>query len=318
MAKFLCYAVNVMSRVCLICAVLISLFVVGCKESNKPKSDGKLRAVCTIGMIDDIVKNVGGDRVESSALMGPGTDPHLYNPTARDLERLTNADVIFYAGLHLEGRMEDVLVKLSESKPVQPISQGIPKPLLRRPPDMQGKYDPHIWFDVQIWRFAVRNVAARLKAVDPEGTELYEKNEQAYLAMLDALHEDTIRDLSVIPKEQRILITAHDAFGYFGVRYGFEVRGIQGTSTVAEAGISEIRELVDIIVERKIKAIFVESSVPRTTIEALQKAVKARGWNVQIGGTLYSDAMGDADSPEGTYIGMFRHNIKTIIEGLAP
>lgn len=278
---------------------------------------GPLRATTTVGMIADLVQNIGGDNVEVVALMGPGVDPHLYKPSAGDVGRLENADVIFYGGLELEGRMTDTFVRVARAgKPTIPVSEDIPEELLREPIEFEGKYDPHIWFDVTLWMLAAQTVKDELATLDPEADAHYQANLEAYLAELEALHTYVQEQISSIPENQRVLITAHDAFGYFGDQYGLEVRGIQGTSTATEASANDIQELADFIVERGIPAIFVESSVPKATIEALQEAVRSRGAEVAIGGQLFSDAMGEAGTPEGTYLGMVRHNVDTITAAL--
>jgi manganese/zinc/iron transport system substrate-binding protein len=268
-------------------------------------------------MVADVVRNVGKEYVEVTALMGPGTDPHYYKPTPGDIDTLTKADIIFYNGLELEGRTTETLEKLSGSgKKTVAIAETIPPNELRQPREFQGRYDPHIWFDVQLWRKTVGVVESALAEKDPAHAQAYTANAEAYRAELDKLHTEVQAEIAKLPKEQRVLVTAHDAFGYFGQQYGVEVRGLQGTSTTTEAGTKDVQDLTKFIVERKIKAIFVESSVPPTTIEAVQKAVRARGWEVKIGGQLFSDAMGADGTPEGTYLGMVRHNVKTLVEAL--
>jgi manganese/zinc/iron transport system substrate-binding protein len=268
-------------------------------------------------MITDIVKNVGGDRVDAVGLMGPGVDPHLYKATASDVGRLGTADIIFYGGLELEGRMTEIFEKMAQGGTATvPVSRDVPQTELRQPKEFHGKPDPHIWFDVTLWKQAVRTVSEEMAKLDPESAEAYKANAERYLLQLDELHAYVKAEAAKIPEIQRVLITAHDAFGYFGQRYGFEVMGIQGTSTATETGVGDIQRLGDIIARRRVKAIFVESSVPTVTIEALQKAVHSRGWNVAIGGQLYSDAMGPQGTPEGTYIGMVKHNVDAIVKAL--
>lgn len=280
-------------------------------------SQRKIKVTTTVGMINDIVRNVGGERVEAVGLMGPGVDPHLYKPSASDVQKLENADVIFYGGLELEGRMTDTFVRIARSgKATVAVSEGIDPSRLREPPEFQGKYDPHIWFDVLLWKEAVKAVNTELARLDPGSKDLYQRNTDAYLKQLDDLHNYVKEQIATIPEESRVLITAHDAFGYFGQQYGMEVKGLQGTSTATEAGVGDVQGLANLIVERKIKAIFVESSVPQATIEAVQQAARSKGWDVSIGGTLFSDAMGNEGTPEGTYIGMVRHNVDTIVKAL--
>lgn len=299
-------------------AILLSLalLVIGCGSGQK-SSNGKINAVSTVGMIRDIVANVGGDQVDSIGLMGPGVDPHLYRATAGDVQKLDGADVIFYGGLELEGRMTDIFVKMaSKGTPTHAVSEKVPQSELRGPPEFHGKFDPHIWFDVTLWKHAVESVRDGLVKLRPASKEVFEKNAAEYLKKLDELHAYVKAETGKIPEAQKVLVTAHDAFGYFGRQYGFQVIGIQGTSTATEAGAGALRTIADTIAQKKIKAVFVESSVPRATIEALQKALQSRGWDVQIGGQLFSDAMGQDGTPEGTYIGMVRHNVDTIVKAL--
>ncbi|HYO29856.1 MAG TPA: zinc ABC transporter substrate-binding protein [Thermomicrobiales bacterium] len=278
----------------------------------------KLRVTATVGMIGDLVQNIGGDRVEVVSLMGPGVDPHLYKPSAGDVGRLEEADIIFYGGLELEGRMTDTFVRVARTgKPTIPVAEGIPEDLLREPAEFQGKYDPHIWFDVTLWMLAAQTVNTQLAALEPSSAAAFQANTDAYLGELEGLHAYVQEQTARIPEGQRVLITAHDAFGYFGDRYGLEVRGLQGISTAAEVSANDIQALADFIAERRIPAVFVESSVPPATIEALQGAVRSRGFEVAIGGQLFSDAMGETGTPEGTYLGMVRHNVDTIVGALA-
>jgi manganese/zinc/iron transport system substrate-binding protein len=291
-----------------------------CSNNTSAQGDiGKrqVQVTTTVGMITDIVRQVGGERVVVTGLMGPGVDPHLYKPSAGDVQKLENADIIFYGGLELEGRMTDTLVKLSsQGKRTIPVTEGIPHNLLREPPEFEGKYDPHVWFDVTLWQYAVKAVNTELAELDPGSKDLYQKNADAYLKQLDELHAYVKAQIESIPQASRVLITAHDAFGYFGQQYGMEVRGLQGTSTATEASAADVQGLAQSIADRKIKAIFVESSVPKATVEAVQAAVKSKGWDVAIGGQLFSDAMGNDGTPEGTYIGMVRHNVDTIVQAL--
>lgn len=303
----------------LVLAGLIAV-TVGCSTPTAAQGDlatRKIRVVTTIGMINDAVKNIGGERVEAIGLMGAGVDPHLYKPSADDVRKLEQADIIFYNGLELEGRMTDVFVKMARNgKPTVAVASDIDTQTLREPPEFEGKYDPHIWFDVTLWRQAVQTLNRELQKLDPASKDLYQKNTDAYLKRLDELHAYIQAQAETIPQPSRVLITAHDAFGYFGQRYGFEVRGLQGTSTATEAGAADVQGLAQFIAERKIKAIFVESSVPEATIKAVQAATRSRGWDVKIGGSLFSDAMGDEGTEQGAYIGMVKHNIDTIVSAL--
>jgi manganese/zinc/iron transport system substrate-binding protein len=279
-------------------------------------SGRKILVATTIGMIKDIVENVGGSRVRVTGLMGPGVDPHLYKASEGDVARMAEADMIFYNGLHLEGKMTDIFEKMGRFAQTIAVTDGIERSLLMAPPEFKGAHDPHVWFDVSLWMKAATHVRGALIKVDPENEAIYRKNTEDYLRQLDELHKYVIASSGKLPKDKRVLITAHDAFNYFGRAYGFEVKGLQGISTVAEAGIGDIQSLVAFIVERKIPAVFVETSVPRRYIEALRESVRARGFDVMIGGNLFSDAMGNPGTPEGTYIGMVRHNIDTIVAAL--
>jgi manganese/zinc/iron transport system substrate-binding protein len=276
-----------------------------------------IRAVATVGMVADLVTHIGGERVTVTTLMGPGVDPHLYKPSLGDVRALDQADAIFFGGLHLEGRMVELFEKMNASgyRTIE-VSDQIDRALLLKPAEFEGSYDPHIWFDVTLWQRAADRVEAALIALDPASRALYERNADAYQARLSALHRYVEREAASVPAQSRVLITAHDAFGYFGARYGFEVRGVQGSSTATEASASDVRALAAFIADRKIKAIFVESSVPAATVEAVRAAVRARGWDVVVGGELFADAMGAANTPEGTYEGMVRHNIDTIANAL--
>ena len=291
---------------------------IGCdnKEQRDTSVAGEYRVVTTIGMITDIVKNVGGDRVEVIGLMGPGVDPHLYKPSAGDVQKLNSASLIFYNGLHLESKMADVLAKMSGDTKTIAVTDTVDRSLLLKPPEFEGQYDPHLWFDVTLWMKAVGKVRDTLSEFDPDNTLMYWSNAQRYFAKLAELHEYVQTQSERVPVEQRVLVTAHDAFNYFGNAYGFEVRGLQGISTATEAGIADVQGLATFIAERRIPAIFVESSVSARSLEAVKAAVKAKGFDVKIGGELFSDAMGNEGTPEGTYIGMVRHNIDTIVRAL--
>ncbi len=275
-----------------------------------------IRVVTTIGMISDIVQNVGGARVNATGLMGPGIDPHLYKASEGDVARLAGADLIFYNGLHLEGRMSGVLERMQDRIKTVAVTHDIDRGLLMAPPEFEGAYDPHVWFDVTLWMKAVERVRDTLIEVDNDRAELYRVNTEDYLAKLEELHDYVMQQADRVSPDQRVLVTAHDAFNYFGRAYGFEVYGLQGISTAAEAGTADVQALVQFIVERRVPAMFVETSVPRRSIEAVQAAVKSKGFSVEIGGQLFSDAMGALGTPEGTYIGMVRHNIDTIVTSL--
>ena len=292
------------------------VLVAGCgSAASGGGGDGALEVVATTGMVADAVAQVGGEHVSVRSLMGPGVDPHLYRASEGDVRTLAEADVIFYNGLHLEAKMADVLAEIGErGRPTRAVAEAIPEDRLRQVSTTQ--HDPHVWFDVELWKYAVEAVRDTLLELDPENAGDYRANAKAYLADLDRLDAYVQAEAARVPEERRVLITAHDAFEYFGAAYGFEVRGLQGISTVAEAGTRDVAELASFIVERRIPVAFVESSVSPRTILAVQAAVEARGFELRIGGSLFSDAMGDEGTPEGTYVGMVRHNVDTIVSGL--
>ena len=301
-----------------LCLIIILVVSPGCDPKAPPDAPAgaKFRVVTTIGMITDIVKNVGGNRVEVIGLMGPGVDPHLYRASAGDVQKLYSASLIFYNGLHLESKIGDLLAKMSGDIKTVAVTDAVDRSLLLTPPEYEGQYDPHLWFDVELWMKAVLKVRDALSEFDPESTVMYWSNAERYLAKLTELHAYVKSQVNRVPSQQRVLVTAHDAFNYFGKGYGFEVRGLQGISTATEAGIADVQELATFIAERRIPAIFVESSVSSKSLEAVKAAVKSKGFDVEIGGELFSDAMGNAGTPEGTYIGMVRHNIDTIVQAL--
>lgn len=297
--------------------LLVSACSTDSGATELPIGERTINVVTTTGMIADIAKNVGGERLNVQSLMGPGVDPHLYKASEGDVQLLQEADIIFYNGLHLESQMGEVLERLNEfGVTTVAVADEIDPSQLQSPPEFAGNYDPHVWFDVTLWMQAVNRVKEALVELDPDSAAVYEANTEAYLGELEDLHQYVLDQASTIPAEQRILITAHDAFNYFGRAYGFEVRGLQGISTEAQAGTADVQALADYIVEKQIPAIFVESSVPQRNVEAVQAAVQAQGFDVQIGGSLFSDAMGTAGTPEGTYVGMVRHNIDTIVAAL--
>jgi manganese/zinc/iron transport system substrate-binding protein len=297
-------------------AILIVLALVGCAPDPADEADGRLRVVATTGMIADAAREIGGEHVVVTGLMGPGVDPHLYKASEGDVRRLFRAEVIFFHGLHLEARMADVLEHMGDRVRTVAVTSGVDPSLLMDSPEYPGMYDPHIWFDVRLWMEAVRAVRDGLVEAAPEHAEDFGTRTELYLAELEALDAYVRAQAERIPADERVMITAHDAFGYFGRAYGFEVRGLQGLSTTTEAGTADVQALASFIVERRIPAIFVESSIPTRTIEAVQAAARARRHDVRIGGELYSDALGDPDTPAGRYPGMVRHNIDTIVGAL--
>lgn len=289
----------------------------GSSEQNVETDGGKKTVVATTTMLKDLTEQISQGDLQVEGLMGPGVDPHLYKPSAGDVNKLQNADLVVYGGLHLEGQMGEVFKNLeSKGKRVLDSSEGIDKSMLISSEDFEGNYDPHIWFDVKIWEEVAQNVESSLEEIDPENSETYKENLDKYLKELDELNRYVEKRAEEVPEDQRVLVTAHDAFNYFAKRYGFEVKGLQGLSTESEASTADISEISDFIKDRKIKAVFVESSVPKKNIEALQESVKAKGFDVEIGGELYSDSLGDESSGADTYIGTIRHNIDTIVEAL--
>ena len=280
-------------------------------------TEAKVHVATTIGMVADLVRQVGGERVEVEQLMGPGVDPHLYKPTSTDAARLSKADVIFYSGLMLEGRMGDLFAKLARSgKRVYPTTESVPEELLTEPKEFAGHYDPHVWFDVSMWAQTVPTIVKGLSEVDPEGKTIYENNGAALTDRLNSLHQWCKDTVSQLPEHQRILVTSHDAYNYFGRAYGFKVIGLQGVSTVSEAALADMANLVDFIKKQNVKAIFVETSVNPAAIRRVSEDA-----GVKIGGELYSDAMGNPGEMRkgfdtGTYDGMVRYNVTTIVEAL--
>ena len=307
---------GVVGRIAALLAVLGTGAAAACAPPDPPQEEGRLSVVATIGMIADVARNVGGEHVRVVGLMGPGVDPHLYKASEGDVRRLFRADVIFYGGLHLEARMGDVLEEMGARTRVRAVTDAVPRDALLAPPEFAGAYDPHVWFDVGLWSRTVELIAETLAEVDSAHAAEYRANARRYRARLAELDRYVRAQAARVPPERRVLITAHDAFNYFGRAYGFQVRGLQGISTAAEAGTADVQALAEFIARRRIPAVFVESSIPRRTIEAVQEAVRARGYEVRIGGSLYSDAMGSPGTPEGTYVGMVRHNIDTIVGAL--
>lgn len=295
--------------------ISIILIAVSCK-SKKEKS-GKLNIVTTTSMITDLVENIGQDKVEVKGLMGAGVDPHLYKASEGDVSKLFNADVVIYNGLHLEGKLEDVFEKLQhQHKKTIVASNALDKKELIASELFASNYDPHIWFSISNWKKMVQYIANQLSKIDAVNKEYYQKNAISYLEKIKNLETKVTLKINELPVERRILVTAHDAFNYFGKEFTFQVVGLQGLSTATEAGVKDVQELAKFIIKNKVKAVFVESSVPKRTIEALKEAVLSKGHQIAIGGTLFSDALGNKNSKEGTYIGMYNYNVNTIVNAL--
>ena len=297
---------------------LAALALAGCAAGGAATApaEGPIKAVATTGMIGDALAAIGGEHVSVTTLMGPGVDPHLYKASARDVRTLSEAQIIFFNGLHLEAAMGEVLEQMDGRTSTIAVADQLPADQLISTPEYEGQYDPHVWFDVPLWMTAVERIREGLIELDPSNEAEYRANAAAYLGQLEELDEYVRTQTERVESDKRVLITAHDAFNYFGRRYGFEVRGLQGISTATEAGAGDIQELAQFIAEREIPAVFVESSVPVRNIEAVQAAVRSRGFEVNIGEELFSDAMGDPGTVEGTYDGMVRHNIDAIVAGL--
>jgi manganese/zinc/iron transport system substrate-binding protein len=309
---------------------LIALLVVVCCVSCRPADTGTdpgqrtesanpsypIGAVATVGMVADIVRQVGGEQVAVTQIMGAGVDPHLYKVSRDDVRTLLDADIVFYNGLLLEGKMTDTLISVARQKPVHAVTTLIDESRLMDAPDAPGHHDPHVWMDVSAWSQCVDAVAEALSEYDPAHAADYQTRADAYQKELEKLHQYGIDSLATVPEPQRVLITSHDAFNYFGRAYSLDVQGVQGLSTESEAGLQRVNQLVDLIVEHGVRAVFVESSVSRKNIEALVEGARSRGHEVTIGGELYSDAMGAAGTYEGTYMGMLDHNITTVTRAL--
>lgn len=295
-------------------AALLVLTGCGNDTAESDNGNGKLDVVTTTGMIGDLVENIGGKHVEVTSLMGPGVDPHLYKATQGDVKTLDSADMIFYNGLHLEGKMTDIFEMMSKDKPTIAVTEDFKENQLRKVGATE--HDPHVWFDVKLWIVAAEAVKKELIAKDPDHEAEYRENYEEYVLQLEELDKYVHEEINKVPEDQRVLVTAHDAFGYYGQSYGLDVRGLQGMNTLSEYGSKDVTDMRNYLVENKIKAIFIESSVPRKAIEAVIQGAGKQGHKVEIGGELFSDAMGERGTEEGTYIGMVRHNTDTIVRAL--
>jgi len=275
-------------------------------------AEQRLQLVATTSMIADVVREIGGDAVEVKGLMGPGVDPHLYRQTRSDVTAMTRADAVFWSGLRLEAQLETLLGRLAQRGPVFAVAEAVPEDRRLADEDSPDQPDPHVWMDPKRWLYAVEAIRDALIELRPDAADAFKARTEAYLEQLEALDEYARDVLDSVPESRRVLVTAHDAFGYFGEAYGFEVLGIQGYSTDSEAGLSRIETLVRTLVEREIGAIFVESSVSDRNVRALIEGAAARDHQVRIGGELFSDAMGPKGTYEGTWLGMIDHNVSTI------
>ncbi|QGQ47633.1 metal ABC transporter solute-binding protein, Zn/Mn family [Metabacillus sediminilitoris] len=284
-------------------------------NQTSTKSNDKVEVTTTTGQVADVVKNIGGDKVEVTSLMGPGVDPHLYQASQGDIKKLHDSDIIFYSGLHLEGKMGEIFEKMSNDKPTVAVADSIPEDMLLSA-NSANTHDPHVWFDIQAWIHVVDEVEKELTKLSPDNEPLFKENAANYKKELMEMDQYAKEQINTIPKESRVLVTAHDAFKYFGHAYGLEVMGLQGLSTDSEYGLKDVQALVDLLVERNIKAVFIESSISEKSINAVVEGAKEQNHEVIIGGELFSDAMGEEGTEEGTYIGMFKHNVDTIVSSL--
>jgi manganese/zinc/iron transport system substrate-binding protein len=304
--------------------VALAVLATGCsnlgdRTGSAAVGNGEVDVVTTTNFITDTVSQIGGDRISVRALMGPGVDPHLYKASAGDVSALRDADVIFYGGLFLEAKMEEVFREIGESRPVFAVTDPIPRERLLDAPvnaSAEEEFDPHVWFDPTLWRYAALAVRDGLTEVDPDGAATYRRNANGFLADLERLDRESRRRLAAIPESRRVLVTSHDAFRYLGRRYGIEVAAIQGLSTAAEATTEDIERIADLIAARGVRAVFIESSVPKQTVEAVLASAREKGQDAVVGGELYSDSAGELGTPEGTYQGMFEANIDKLAGGL--
>lgn len=300
--------------------ILIGLILVFAIEScrlDENERSGPLHIVATTGIIEDALINIVGDSAEVSALMGPGTDPHLYKPTPFDVELLEEADVIVCNGLHLEGKMSEMLTKYGKTKPVIEVAASLNENDLIRSADAGDAFDPHIWFDPELWVAGLAGVVDELKKIEPNNGDYYQKNFEKYKFGVEDMSIWVEKQLANLDDSAKVLITSHDAFSYFGKKYGIEVRGIQGISTLSEVGLKDISDMVDFVIERNIPAIFVETSTSDKTAQAILDGANEKGFQLRLEGPLYSDALGEPDGEAGTYIGMFKVNVEMIVSSLS-
>jgi len=307
-----------------LCAIICLTFLgwsSGCGTSStgadSQNKTGQLTIVTTCGMVTDIVKEIAGDHATVTGMMGSTVDPHLFSPKSHHAKELLDADFVFYSGLMLEGRMADTFAQVSrKGVPVYAVTEDLDKSLLNEPPEFEGHWAPHVWMNVDYWRQCAEYVADCMSERDPQHASDYQANAKRYSEELVKLDQYAKESLATIAEPQRVLVTAHDAFGYFGEAYGVQVKAVQGISTESAAGVADINKLVDFLVENQVKAVFVESTVSENNINALREGAAAKGWEVEIGGELFSDAMGPDGTYEGTYIGMIDHNVTLITRAL--
>lgn len=298
----------------LVFSLLLSACAANNNDSDKSSKGGKISIVTTIAQIAEPLSIIGGDKVSVVSLMGPGVDPHLYNATQGDIGKMSSADMVFYSGLHLEGNMAEVFEQIGKTKPVIAIAEAIPED--QRLKDVKGDTDPHVWFDIDIWKIGLEAATEGLKENYPEDAAYFEQNKTEYFIKLDELKDESAALMSSIPENQRVLVTAHDAFGYFGRMFDLDVVGLQGLSTEDEIGITDVDDTIEILLKHEVPAVFVESSINQNSINAVIEGAASRGLKLELGGELFSDAMGDGGTVEGTYIGMYQHNVSTIAKAL--
>lgn len=299
-----------------ILAVLF-LFIVGCTSTtNDDPANDKPLVLATTSIVADIATNICTDFADVKSLMGPGVDPHLYKASHGDIELLTNADVVIYNGLHLEGKMSEILEKLKSSKTIIAVSDGVDPSMIRTINEDADVHDPHIWFDISMWSKGVQHVSESLIKKYPEHKSVIEAKTKSYLHEMDSVHKACLVVVEALPVKKRILITSHDAFEYFGRSYNFKVRGLQGISTLSESGLKDVTDMVNFIIDNEIKAVFVENSVPQKALRSVIDGCRSKGHDVEVGGELFSDALGADRTPEGTYLGMIYYNVETVTNGL--
>lgn len=294
--------------------LVIALFISSCISETPKSKNQKLVILTTTNIIADCIKNIVGDDAEVQSLMGTGVDPHLYKPSQGDIAKLNNADIIVYNGLHLEGKMTDMLEKLSKTKHVFSVADNLS--LTDFIKVGEHSYDPHFWFDLRLWAKGLTNVALKIQSIDTANHGVYQQRLVDYQKEIVKTESLIKAQITKIPSSSRILITAHDAFSYYGRAYNIEVKGLQGISTMSDFGLRDVEMMIDLIVAKKIKSIFVESSISPKSIESIQEGVKAKKHAITIGGSLFSDALGAEETAEGTYLGMLKYNTNTITNAL--
>ncbi|MCB9262959.1 MAG: zinc ABC transporter substrate-binding protein [Flavobacteriales bacterium] len=298
--------------------VALSIFALifsGCKNQTEEKEQ-KINVLATTNIVADVVKNLCGDFMEVNSLMGPGVDPHLYKASHGDIKKLDEADVIIFNGLHLEGKMTEMLENFQKKGRAIAVSDGLETKNIRTINEQANVHDPHIWFDMKLWADGVKYVAEQLKSKFPQFAPKIDSNASHYLLEIDSVYTHCQSLIEGVAQQNRILITSHDAFEYFGRSFNFEVKGLQGISTISESGLKDVQDMINYIIQHQIKAIFVENSVPQKALLSVIESCTQKGHKVIIGGELFSDALGAERTPEGTYLGMVKYNVETIVKAL--